>query len=121
MNGWEYLLFVVVTIVIIRIVVYFVRIYGDIREREAIEFEQIKRKEAEQRGQVKQGRLKTMGRCPSCKYSDCVKDCYKCANKITNVGFPLCRCVKYNFDQNKDCPYYEPKEKQVEWDDDLDS
>lgn len=110
MTTFEYLLLVAVVIAIIIIVIYFIRMYGDIREKEAIEFEQIKRKEAEQREQVKYRRLKTMGRCGTCKYADCARDCHKCINKLTDVGFTLCRCVKYNFDQNEDCPYYEEKE-----------
>lgn len=110
MNGWEYLLLVAVAIAVIIIIIYLVRMYGDIREKEAIEFEQIKKKEAEQREQVKQRRLETMGRCQSCKYAECKRDCHSCENKITDVGFTLCRCVKYNFDQNENCPYYKEKE-----------
>ena len=112
MNGWELILGVAAAIGVIAFIVYMIRIYGDMRAEEEREYQKNKQKEAEQREQVKQGRLETMGRCGTCKYADCVRDCHKCINKITDVGFTLCRCVKYEFDQNENCPYYEKKEEQ---------
>ena len=110
MEGWELILTIIFAIGVIAFIVYMIRIYGDMRAKEEREYQRNKQKEAEQREQVKQGRLKTMGRCGTCKYADCARDCHTCVNRITDFGFSICRCVKNNFDKNENCPYYKEKE-----------